>query len=453
LQRDGVAERFFSGRAAWRDDTETVELRFGNLEAAGLTVLVRLPDRPQIALETPRAALGDLASDDILLRIRATFDPLAGGWRGWSGEVPERVLVPDVLRHVRPVAGRQRDVRLVFESRDTAATPWELTRAWDGAPLAQAPGIATVYRSLRRYRREEAMSHAAQTALLALGHYEGVPDGYTGDVTLEAVRRFQQRAGIEADGIPGRDTFAALRRALADARKPRPLRVVVLRPDPARQLERQRGETAAGSGLVGGYLTHGAEVTVVDDPTPDRLRALGLAGHTDTRPDIVHVAAPVRFGGGASVLDFGGDAAARYTGHSTRRPDAELTVSSLCELVQRLVPTGGRLPLLVLDVPLPGTVAEAVRALSARNSLAFQLMELGGIQALLATGLAGAEDQIQIVGTIAGGLAGGRDVADVARSLHHARPGADDLESTLAFGATALCLERPSFALFPLWAS
>jgi hypothetical protein len=308
-----------------------------------------------------------------------------------------------------------------------------------------------VYRGLRRYRREEAKSHAAQAALQALGRYPGVPDGLLGDLTLEALRSFQQEAGIDPDGIPGPDTFAALRQALITAAPARALRVVVLRPDPARQLERQRGEAAGGSGLLSGYLQHGAEVTVIDDPTTDRIRALAAA-QGEARPDVVHVTAPVRYGGGATVLDLGGDASRRSV-HRGLQPGSELSVSAVCEIV-RLLTGGGRLPLLVLDVPLPGTVTEAVRALSARNSFSYQLMELGGIQALLATGLAPPEDQIEIVDLVVGGLSRGQDAAQVTRELHRARPAdGDDVGSALAFAATALHLERPPFALFPLWAS
>jgi hypothetical protein len=340
----------------------------------------------------------------------------------------------------------------VFSSRDLAALPWELGRAWDSeSPLSQGPGVNVVYRCLRRRPREEATTRAAQAALLELGYYSGVADGLNGARTVAAVRAFQRDAGIEPDGIPGRHTFASLREAMVRRRPRRPLRVVVLRPDPARQLERQRGETAAGSALPGGYLQHGAAVRVVDEPTVERVRHVSRPGDPFV-PDIVHVTAPVRFGGGATVLDLGGDAGQRAI-HRGLPSSPELSVSALAELVHVLV-RGGRLSLLVLDVPLPGTLTEALRAVGARNSFGYQVMSLGGVQALLATGLATAHDQIEIVDRVVGGLSRGLDVGQVARDVQHARPAnGDDVTTALAFAGAALHVERPPFTLFPLWVS
>ena len=202
---------------------------------------------------------------------------------------------------------------------------------------------------------------------------------------------------------------------------------------------------------MGSYLRHSAQLEVIDDPTIDIVRAW-VSRPRAFVPDVVHVAAPVRFGGGASVLDFGGDAGKR-TVHPGVEGAAELSVSALSELVYQLM-RGGSLPLLILDVPLPTTLSEALRALSARNSLAHQLMSLGAVQALLATGLADPYDQIEILGGVIDGLSAGLDVAEVTRRVHRGRPAdAGDVRTALAFAGTALHLERSPGCLFPVWAS
>ena len=53
---------------------------------------------------------------------------------------------------------------------------------------------------------------ALQTALVAKGTYGGTIDGVNGPATRAAVRRFQRRVGLAADGVVGRKTRLALGR-------------------------------------------------------------------------------------------------------------------------------------------------------------------------------------------------------------------------------------------------
>ena len=51
---------------------------------------------------------------------------------------------------------------------------------------------------------------AVQARLASLGYSSGGSDGDFGSLTTEAVKRFQQDRGLEADGVVGADTYRAL---------------------------------------------------------------------------------------------------------------------------------------------------------------------------------------------------------------------------------------------------
>ena len=61
---------------------------------------------------------------------------------------------------------------------------------------------------------------ALQVALRARGLYAGTIDGVKGRATTQAVKRFQGRAGLPADGVARASTFAALRQPPATCSLP-----------------------------------------------------------------------------------------------------------------------------------------------------------------------------------------------------------------------------------------
>ncbi|MBE5768685.1 MAG: hypothetical protein E7333_03730 [Clostridiales bacterium] len=69
-------------------------------------------------------------------------------------------------------------------------------------------------RSLRRYNQGDDVA-SVQKRLKELGYYTGTVDGNYGKGTMEAVRNFQQRNGLMADGVAGVQTYAVLYSSMA----------------------------------------------------------------------------------------------------------------------------------------------------------------------------------------------------------------------------------------------
>lgn len=444
-QRDAVAGRFNLGHEDRHEDGGTIELRFGSLAGQHIDVAARRPDGHRISQSVSTLKFGD--ADDAaqtLSRLRTVMAPLVGGWRAWSKEVAEHLVPPDLRAALTVATGDYRDVRLVIESRDPAALPWELTRAWDAdVPVVQAPAVGNVYRGLKRAARDEAKTRKLQELLRQLGYFTGVPDGLRGTLTAEAVRGLQEDSGITVDGEAGPETWSALRQRVVGRTRRRP-RAILLRPGHDREAERQRGYAAGGQEPASAYLRHGFELVVMEDPGPDALtHAVDLSA--DGLPDLLHVMSPVRLVGGATVLDFGAEAGGRLRAQPGTSVLTVHALGDLCSVLAR----GAKIPLVVLDIPLPHSPLEAVRHLGVRNSFAFQLLRLGAAEAVLAMGLARPTDQAWILDRVVGGLAEGQDIAAVARTVQRSSQ-PDDLNATLAYAGSALYLDRPPPALLPL---
>jgi Putative peptidoglycan binding domain len=92
----------------------------------------------------------------------------------------------------------------------TATTDTSETTATETAPTQQVPEGEALAEgdSGRRVRR-------LQRALATLG-YDVTPDGQYGPATTEAVSAFQEDAGLDADGVAGAETIAAVNEALAN---------------------------------------------------------------------------------------------------------------------------------------------------------------------------------------------------------------------------------------------
>jgi tetratricopeptide (TPR) repeat protein len=446
--RNAVADRFDLGNEEQHEDSETVELRFGQLLTDRLDIEVDRADGATVRSVVSTHRFGDAEdSAQSLARLRTVLGPLTHGWSPWSHEVAEYLLSPELRAALTTAGGPERDLRLVFEGRDAAVLPWELTRAWDAnSPLVQAPSVGTLYRGLGRSQRADAETFKLQQRLGRLGYFKGVADGLSGAQTDRAVRELQRDAGVKEDGQVGTQTWSAVRRLVRERLSRRPLRAVLVRPGSDREAERQRGYAAAGQEPVSAYLGQNIELVVVEDPGPDTLdQARDL--FDEGAPDLVHVMSPVRLIGGATVLDFGVDSGDRWLCRGESAPGA-LTVrllGDLCSMWGR----NAKLPLIMLDIPLPHSRSEAIRSLGVRNSFAYQLMKLGVTEAVLAMGLAPPAEQVRILDQILGDLAAGLDVAAVARRLQRSRP-PENFTTTLAYAGAALSLDGPPCSLLPV---
>ena len=100
-------------------------------------------------------------------------------------------------------------------SGPTTATETTPTGTGQTATTPAAPAITVPTDVTLQSGDEGAGVELLQEALAALGYDVGTPDGVFGPGTEEAVKQFQADSGLDADGVAGPATLAALNEALA----------------------------------------------------------------------------------------------------------------------------------------------------------------------------------------------------------------------------------------------
>jgi hypothetical protein len=96
----------------------------------------------------------------------------------------------------------------------TAPTGTAGTGPGETATTATTPAITVPADTTLQSGDEGESVELMQQALAALGYDVGTPDGVFGPGTEEAVKQFQADSGLDADGIAGPATLAALNEAL-----------------------------------------------------------------------------------------------------------------------------------------------------------------------------------------------------------------------------------------------
>jgi len=269
------------------------------------------------------------------------------------------------------------DVRITADP-PLAQLPWELV-TFGGWYVSELPGVRVVYRSQGALYGDQVRARVLQEALAeADPEFDPGPlDGYLGPETRRAVTLLQYRSGLTVDGIAGPLTWQALRdRSIAR----RASNVAVVQRHFAAELSATRGYSqVGGEDLHSLYARSGWRAS--------RLEGHDLRRIDDVVPpgpvDVLHVNASMDVSGSVPYLDFG----ASPLGWSQERPDV-VPVSDLDHAVYQLS-LRGHTPLVVLDVAAaPHFTSETVRQLLLRNDFAHQLLTLGRVHSVLATGLA-----------------------------------------------------------------
>jgi hypothetical protein len=154
-------------------------------------------------------------------------------------------------------------------------------------------------------------------------------------------------------------------------------------------------------------------------PSPDDLEHHASGGLPP--PDNVHVHASVEVSQGTPYLDFA--AALDYTasGHFERSPE-RLQVTSLARFAQQ-VGRHGLAPTVILDILTPPARYEVMRQLVLRNEFAHQLLALGAVQSIVATGVGSPAQQEQAYTRILRSLRESTTPAAIAGRLASALPG------------------------------
>lgn len=110
------------------------------------------------------------------------------------------------------------------DDEEPAATATETTGATDTVPTGTGetqptetspPAISVPEDTTLTSGDEGESVTLLQQGLAQLGYDVGTPDGVYGPGTAEAVRQFQADSGLDADGVAGPATLAALNQALA----------------------------------------------------------------------------------------------------------------------------------------------------------------------------------------------------------------------------------------------
>ena len=280
-----------------------------------------------------------------------------------------RVLTTDKALMERVVNEGQPSIDLGLEIEDPqlSGAPWEFMLVGRDFAESGLPklSINCLYRTISDDSRAQRTIRSIQLALEKLYQEKSPIDGVYGPMTRRRVERFQMENDLEPTGIADYETMKRLSLVVAQEF---PRSVLIVQPSRERQFQKVRGHVSSGVDLAAEYSILGLKPEVLEQPTPSSLALL----LSEFRPQIIHLCPSIKLATNGVSLDFEGPT---------------LSISAIAKALEQFGYEHKIRPLVILDVPRPSVVPEAIKQLILRNSIAASLMRITNTAAILAAGL------------------------------------------------------------------
>lgn len=168
----------------------------------------------------------------------------------------------------------------VIDKHQDDTTPWKIDAAFGKAsPVAKpAPNLTEKQKSavMRRGSKGEFVTEL-QGNLNSLGYGPLTADGVFGASTARAVKKFQSKAGLQADGWAGPRTLGAIGKAIKD-QELRPVIKEAEKQVPAEAKKEVEKKTNLWTSITSGLATAGAFVTAMTGLEWQVVVAIGATG-------------------------------------------------------------------------------------------------------------------------------------------------------------------------------
>jgi cellulose synthase operon protein C len=324
----------------------------------------------------------------------------------------------------RLMLGPAVDICLEIAPRAVPALPWE-SAAIPGGPRREHLGVRHLYRGAPRPERDAAQIRWLQAGLNEVLGSDLTIDALWGPKTESAVRDFQSKHHLPVTGQDDQVTRLHLARIKRRVAGMRPIALILV-PNARRSRSMSRNFSKVAD-LRYLYDDRGFSAVPVEDPTVEKLARLNLA----IPPDVIHVSAGLVDMGQELALDFA-------IGYGERSEDSRpFSAEALRGYLREHLPPGAPRPLVIVDVPRPGSPGEMVRQILLRNHFTADLFAESGVSALLGTML-----EAQEVDQLTAGLAEGQTPGALVEAIRRSKVVAAG--DTLRLASTALFTFNPT---------
>ncbi|NGN65801.1 hypothetical protein G5C51_18110 [Streptomyces sp. A7024] len=344
----------------------------------------------------------------------------------------------------RPQLRRPRYVRLDSDDPAAHALPWEMTLQ-PALEVAGKDDQPVMYRTLPGAARQVDVCWL-QHRLNRLYRLRLDVDGIVGPETRQALDRLQPGALTAGWPLVAPETRRELQRLQPHDPGPHRVLVVSTKPDAPASGATSGGQSPLTYWLRGRRPSLGGYPARLLTFQPDAELAAQL-GPPPEGLDILHLAAPLRQRGGVPYLEFSPAGHARRLAGKARGSD--LFPVHLSRWLAEFDP--GRVPVVVLDPPYPGSEVDTAVQLTLRNLFAAHLFSHGNCPAVVCTGVFPEGGLEHLLGFYAD-LDGHATLAEATRKLRSTARGsgttafADDDDArraTALYAAASSLLHRP----------